>query len=123
MNILFATSEALPFIASGGLADVAGSLPAVLKEEGAECRVVLPLYSDIKEDLKNDLQYITHFNVPLGWRNQYCGLFQSEVNGIRYYFIDNEYYFKRQGLYGFFDDPERFIFFSKAVLELVAHID
>ena len=123
MNILFATSEALPFIASGGLADVAGSLPAVLKEEGAECRVVLPLYSDIKQELKDDLQYITHFNVPLGWRNQYCGLFQSEVNGIRYYFIDNEYYFKRNGLYGFFDDPERFTFFSKAILELVAHID
>lgn len=123
MNILYAASEALPFIASGGLADVAGSLPAALKKEGAECRVVMPLYSDIKQELRDRMTHVAHFNVPLAWRNQYCGLFEAEVNGVQYYLLDNEYYFKRSGIYGFFDDAERFVFFSKAILEMVAHID
>lgn len=123
MNILYAASEALPFIASGGLADVAGSLPAALKQEGAECRVVMPLYNDIKQELRDNMKYVSHFNVPLSWRNQYCGLFEAEANGVKYYLLDNEYYFKRHGIYGFYDDAERFVFFAKAVLEMVAHID
>lgn len=123
MKTLFATSEALPFIASGGLADVAGSLPRALKHSGAESRVVLPLYSSIKAEMRDTLEFVTHFNVPLGWRNQYCGLFQAEAGGTRYYFLDNEYYFKRNSLYGFDDDPERYIFFSKAVLEMISVID
>lgn len=123
MNILYAASEALPFIASGGLADVAGSLPTALRKEGAECRVVMPLYGDIKQELRNQMKYVTYFNVPLAWRNQYCGLFEAEVNGVTYYLLDNEYYFKRTGIYGFYDDAERFVFFSKAILEMVAHID
>lgn len=123
MKILYAASEALPFAASGGLADVAGSLPAALTREGAVCRVVLPLYSQISETFKNRMRYITHFNVPLSWRNQYCGLFEVEENGIRYYLLDNEYYFKRGGIYGFYDDAERFIFFSKAVLEMLTVLD
>ena len=123
MKILYAASEARPFIASGGLADVAGSLPSALNKEDAECRVVLPLYSDIRQELKDSMRYITHFNVPLSWRNQYCGLFEAEHDGIRYYFVDNEYYFKRSGIYGFYDDAERFVFFSKAVLEMLVRLD
>ncbi|MEA5010579.1 MAG: glycogen synthase GlgA [Angelakisella sp.] len=123
MKILYVASEARPFIASGGLADVAGSLPAALSKEGAECRVVLPLYADIRQEFKDSMRYITHFNVPLSWRNQYCGLFEAEQGGIKYYFLDNEYYFKRGGIYGFYDDAERFVFFSKAVLEMLVRID
>ncbi len=123
MDILFATSEALPFIASGGLADVAGSLPAAIKETGAECRVIMPLYGDIKEELREKMTFVTNFTVGLAWRNQYCGLFTAVENGVTYYFIDNEYYFKRSGIYGFFDDGERFVFFSKAILETLTHID
>ena len=123
MKILYAASEALPFVASGGLADVAGSLPKALQKEGAECRVVLPLYSGIKDSLRSQLRYVTHFNVPLSWRNQYCGLFTGEVDGVTYYLLDNEYYFKRGGIYGFYDDAERFVFFSKAVLEMLTVLD
>ena len=123
MKILYAASEALPFIASGGLADVAGSLPAALQKEGVECRVVLPLYSGIKPELREKLEYVTHFNVPLSWRNQYCGLFKADVDGVTYYLLDNEYYFKRDGIYGFYDDAERFVFFSKAVLEMLTVVD
>ena len=123
MKILYAASEALPFIASGGLADVAGSLPAALHKEGVECRVVLPLYSGIKPQLREKLEYVTHFNVPLSWRNQYCGLFKADVDGVTYYLLDNEYYFKRDGIYGFYDDAERFVFFSKAVLEMLTVVD
>ncbi len=124
MKILYAASEALPFAASGGLADVAGSLPAALTKEGAECRVVLPLYGQISEDLKSRMKYVTSFHVPLAWRSQYCGLFEAEAGGIRYYLLDNEYYFKRSGgIYGFFDDAERFAFFSKAILEMLTVVD
>ena len=123
MKILYAASEALPFIASGGLADVAGSLPAALQKEGVECRVVLPLYSGIKPQLREKLEYVTHFNVPLSWRNQYCGLFKAEVDGVIYYLLDNEYYFKRDGIYGFYDDAERFVFFSRAGLVMLTVLD
>ncbi|MEG1688023.1 MAG: glycogen/starch synthase, partial [Angelakisella sp.] len=87
-----------------------------LAKEGAECRVVMPLYSDIKKELRDSMHYVTHFNVPLAWRNQYCGLFESEVDGVKYYLLDNEYYFNRGGIYGFYDDAERFVFFAKAIL-------
>lgn len=124
MKILYCASEALPFIASGGLADVAGSLPAALNAAGHDCRVVMPLYSAIKPELREKLTYITNFYVPLNWRNQYCGIFEGEANGVKYYFIDNEYYFKRNnGIYSYYDDGERYTFFAKAILEMLLHID
>ncbi len=123
MNILYLTSEARPFIASGGLADVAGSLPKALCALGNECRVVLPLYGDIKQEWRDKMEFVRNFNVPLSWRNQYCGVFSLKHKGITFYFIDNEYYFKRSGLYGYYDDAERFAFFSKAAVELIGYID
>ncbi|MBQ4095661.1 MAG: glycogen synthase [Oscillospiraceae bacterium] len=123
MNILYCASEALPYIASGGLADVAGSLPAAINAEGHDCRVVIPYYSSIKPELKASLTYLTNFTVPVAWRNQYCGVFTGVANGVTYYLLDNEYYFSRNGIYGFYDDAERFIFFSRAILELLHYID
>ena len=123
MKVLYCSSEAVPFAASGGLGDVAGSLPAALCEEGVEVRVVMPLYGQTKEKYADQLEYVTNFNVLLGWRTQYCGVFKLEQNGVVYYFLDNEYYFKRKGLYGHYDDGERFAFFSKAILELLVNID
>ena len=123
MKILYAASEALPYVASGGLADVAGSLPRAIVESGADCRVVMPLYGSIRGELRDSLKYITNFFVPVSWRNQYCGVFEGEQNGVKYYLLDNEYYFKRQGIYGHFDDAERFAFFSRAILEMICHID
>lgn len=117
MKVLFATAEAAPFIRTGGLGDVAGALPQALKANGVEATVILPLYQDMKETYRNSLQFVGSTTVPLGWRNQYAGVFKSAVNGVVYYFIDNEYYFKRKGLYGHFDDGERFAFFSRAILE------
>ena len=121
MKILYAASEAGPYAKSGGLADVAGALPKALVRDGIDCRVIMPLYGDLK--FKDTLTYVTNFSVPVGWRSQYCGLFKAEVNGVTYYFLDNEYYFKRRGLYGFYDDGERFAFFSRAVLETLFYID
>lgn len=123
MNIIYTASEALPFIASGGLADVAGSLPKALNKSGNDCRVVIPMYSSIKPELKEQLTFITSFSVPVGWRNQYCGVFTAIVDGVIYYLLDNEFYFDRNGLYGFYDDAERYVFFSRAVLELLRYID
>ena len=105
MKILYAASEATPFAKSGGLADVAGSLPKALVKDGVDARVIMPLYGDLK--FRDKLEYVTNYSVPVGWRSQYCGLFKAEVNGVTYYFLDNEYYFKRRGLYGFYDDGER----------------
>lgn len=121
MNILYAASEAMPFAKSGGLADVAGSLPKALLADGVDARVVMPLYGDLK--LRDTLTYVTNFSVPVGWRSQYCGLFSAVQDGVTYYFLDNEYYFKRAGLYGFYDDGERFAFFSRAVLEMLFYLD
>ena len=121
MKILYAASEATPFAKSGGLADVAGSLPKALVKDGVDARVIMPLYGDLK--MRDKLEYVTNYSVPVGWRSQYCGLFKAEVNGVTYYFLDNEYYFKRRGLYGFYDDGERFAFFSRAVLETLFYID
>jgi starch synthase len=123
MKVLFAAGEALPFAATGGLADVAGSLPSAENANGCDTRVVIPLYSDIPEHFRQSFKFITSFYVPVAWRSQYCGLFEAEVDGLKYYLLDNEYYFKRQGIYGHYDDAERFAFFSRAVLELLKHID
>ena len=117
MRILYAASEANPFAKSGGLADVAGALPKALVKDGVDARVIMPLYGDLKH--REMLEYVTNYSVPVGWRSQYCGLFKAEVDGVTYYFLDNEYYFKRRGLYGFYDDGERFAFFSRAVLETI----
>ena len=117
MKVLFAASEASPFIRTGGLGDVMGALPQALGKLGVETAVVLPLYSDMKSEYRNSLKYVGNTTVFLGWRQQYAGVFMSRVNDVDYYFIDNEYYFKRNGIYGHFDDGERFAFFSKAVLE------
>ena len=123
MNVLFCASEASPFAASGGLGDVAGSLPRAVRNRKVACRVVLPLYGDMKQEYRDQLKYLTNFTVPVGWRNQYCGVFELTYDGVKYYFLDNEYYFKRTGLYGFYDDGERFAFFSRAILEMLFHID
>ncbi|MCL2630157.1 MAG: glycogen synthase GlgA [Firmicutes bacterium] len=119
MKILYATSEAVPFIKSGGLADVSGALPKELVKLKADIRVILPLYDDIPKEFKEKMVSVGSASVPLGWRNQYAGLFSLTLGGVMFYFVDNEYYFKRKGIYGFFDDGERFAFFSKAVLELM----
>lgn len=122
MNILFAVSECLPFAKTGGLADVAGSLPAELKKLGTRLAVIMPLYGSIPESYRSRMEYIDSFDVEVGWRRQYAGLKKLEEGGVDYYFIDNEYYFKRDTLYGFYDDGERFSFFSKAVLEAIPYL-
>ena len=123
MKVLYAASEALPFAASGGLADVAGSLPQALRKRLVGCRVVMPLYSTIKQELRDTMKFITNISVPVAWRRQYCGIFEAKYGGVTYYLLDNEYYFKREGLYGYYDDAERFAFFSRAILEIIPHID
>ena len=123
MKVLFATSEALPFAMSGGLADVSGALPKALRRRMIGARVVMPLYSSISEELREKMTFLCHFTVPVSWRRQYCGVFEAHLNGVIYYFIDNQYYFKREGLYGHYDDAERFAFFSRAVLEMLQYID
>jgi starch synthase len=123
MKVLYAASEALPFAASGGLADVAGSLPQALRKRLIGCRVVMPLYDTIKQELRDTMKFITNISVPVAWRRQYCGIFEAKYGGVTYYLLDNEYYFKRGGLYGYYDDAERFAFFSRAILEIIPHID
>lgn len=124
LKILYVASEATPFIATGGLADVAGSLPRAIRDRQHACRVVLPLYGVIKQELRDKMKFIASFYVPLSWRNQYCGVFEANYNGVKYYFLDNEYYFKREGnIYGFYDDAERFAFFSKAAVEMLQYVD
>ena len=122
MKILFVAAEAAPFVKVGGLGDVIGSLPKALQDENVEARVVLPLYSSIDRD-KYDLKYRQHIFINLGWRTVYCGIFETVVNGVTYYFIDNEQYFNRDSVYGQDDDGERFAFFSKAALEILPHVD
>ena len=116
MNVLFATSEAVPVAKTGGLADVAGALPKALEELGVHTAVVMPKYGLIKEEVLQSFTQIAQFEVAFGWRSQYVGLWKGVVDGVTYYLIDNEYYFKRGGLYGYGDDAERFVFFSVAVL-------
>lgn len=123
MKCLFCSSEANPFISTGGLGDVSGSLPKYLNKKNIDCRIILPLYSDIPYEFKKNFKYLKNFYVPVSWRNQYCGVFEYEYEKVKYYFLDNEYYFKRNGIYGHFDDAERFAFFSRAILEFIKHID
>lgn len=118
MQLFFAASEVAPFIKTGGLADVAGSLPNALAKLGHDVRVILPLYSAIPAQWRRQMTFLKRFHFPLSWRNAYCGLFSLEYQGLTYYFIDNEYYFQREGLYGQFDDGERFAYFSRAVVEV-----
>lgn len=122
MKILYATSECAPFIKTGGLADVSYALPKALAKSGIEVSVVMPYYKSIKEKFNERLEFVTHFNVPLSWRNIYCGIFKCTLSGVTYYFIDNEYYFLRGSVYGDYDDGERFAYFCKAVLEMLSHI-
>ncbi len=125
MKILFVGAEAVPFISTGGLGDVLGSLPQAIAsvDKKADVRVVLPLYQKIKEKFASELEYVGNTTVGLSWRNQYCGIYKCEFGGVTYYFIDNEYYFKRGSIYGDFDDAERFAFFGKAVLDIMPVID
>lgn len=124
MNILFATSEAAPFIKSGGLGDVAYALPLALsKKKGMNVRVILPLYPVIREKYGDKLSQIASFYLPLAWRRVYCGIFEYKENGITYLFVDNAYYFARTTIYGDMDDGERFAFFSKAILEMCNVLD
>ena len=123
MKVLYVASEALPFMASGGLGDVAGSLPQALRKRLIGCRVVMPLYDGIKQELKDTMTFITSISVPVAWRRQYCGIFEAKYKGVIYYLLDNQYYFKRDGIYGYYDDAERFAFFSRAVLEMIPYID
>ncbi|MBR5827191.1 MAG: glycogen synthase GlgA [Clostridia bacterium] len=123
MKVLYVTSEALPFMASGGLGDVAGSLPQALRKRLIGCRVVMPLYDTIKQELKDKMTFIANISVPVAWRRQYCGIFQAKHEGVIYYFIDNQYYFKRDTIYGHYDDAERFTFFARAVLEILPVVD
>ena len=122
-KILFVASEARPFIATGGLADVIGSLPQALAQDPTyDIRVVLPLYSNIKQEMRRKMSFLGNIYVPLAWRNQYCGIFRCKQDGVTYYFLDNEYYFKRNACYGFYDDGERFAFFSRGVMEFLPFI-
>jgi starch synthase len=123
MEILFASSEAYPFFTSGKLGDMTGSLAVALGRRNVSVRVILPLYQDMQAAWREKLKYLANFTVPVSWRSQYCGLFELVRQGVTYYFLDNEYYFKRNGFYGFYDDGERFCFFSRAILEAVAHLE
>ncbi len=120
--VLFVAAEAVPLIKTGGLGDVVGSLPKALKKQGGDVRIILPKCEDIPAHWQEKMIYRKNITVPLGWRRQYCGLFELEHEGLTYYFIDNEYYFKRRGLYGFADDAERFAFFCRAVLEAFPYL-
>lgn len=122
MQIVFASAECAPFVKTGGLGDVAGSLPAALVRAGAEVIVMVPKYATIKDEYKAQMQHFSDFYVSLGWRNEYCGLEKLEHDGVTYMFIDNERYFARDYPYGFFDDGERFAFFSKAITESLQHL-
>lgn len=122
MNILFASSEVAPFIKTGGLADVAGSLPQALARQGHDVRVILPLYERIGDEWRQQMTYLMNFNIHLAWRTPYCGIFELQRDGVTYYFVDNEYYFRRWDIYGHYDDAERFAFFSRAIIETPGHL-
>ncbi len=122
MKIVFAIAEADPFVKTGGLGEVGGSLPSALQRQGADVRVIMPKYSVIPEHFRNQLKPISSFYVRLAWRRQYCGLEELIYNGVHYYFIDNEYYFNRTKPYGEFDEAEQYAFFSRAVLESLIHL-
>ncbi|HZJ87092.1 MAG TPA: glycogen synthase GlgA [Erysipelothrix sp.] len=123
MKVLFVAGESVPFIKTGGLADVVGSLPSELKKEGVDVRVALPLYKDIPQKFKDQMVDITNFDVYMGWKTVYAGVKTLKHQGIQYYFIDNLEFFNRDGCYGYWDDGERFAFFSMAVIEMMERID
>ncbi|MCL2425791.1 MAG: glycogen synthase [Oscillospiraceae bacterium] len=123
MKVLYAASEARPFVASGGLADVAGSLPQSLVRKGVDCRVVIPLYSIISDELRANIKFVMEFEIYVAWRSRSCVVYESVYNGVTYYFIENDYYFARDTLYEEFDNAERFAFFCRAVLEMLPRID
>ena len=123
-KIMFVGSEVMPYAATGGLGDVLGSLPKELASLGdIDCRLVMPLYSAVDEATRAKLTYVKSFEVELSWRKLYCGIFELKENGVTYYFLDNEYYFKRDSLYGQYDDGERYAFFCAATLKLMQVID
>lgn len=125
-KIVFVASEAQPFFASGGLGDVIGSLPNRIYKNSKEqfsIKVILPLYSKLNQAFRNKLVYVGHTTTKLSWRNQYCGIYKYEYKGVTYYFIDNEYYFRRENFYGYFDDAERFAFFSKAAIDVMIYLN
>ena len=122
-KLLFIGAEVMPFAATGGLGDVMGSLPAALAAEGCDVRVVLPLYEMVSADWRKKMKQVAVFDVNLAWRKLYCGAFELTHKGVTYYFLDNEYYFKRPGLYGFYDDGERYAYFCMAALELLAKVN
>jgi len=123
-NVLFVASECTPFIKTGGLADVVGSLPQALKEnEQIDVQVILPLYDEISEEWKSQMHLFASIDVPLGWRNQEASIYKLIYNKITYYFISNDFYFTRKGVYGYYDDGERFVFFSRAVIEALSHLE
>ena len=123
LRVLFAAAEAAPFCKTGGLGDVAGSLPPMLRRAGCKVAVILPKYSTIAEEYRSRMTHVCDFYVPLAWRNVYCGVEHLRLQETDFYFVDNEHYFARDGLYGYFDDAERFAFFSKAILEAIEHVD
>lgn len=123
MKVLFVASEAYPFIKTGGLGDVAYALPKALRKLGIDARVIMPKYSGIPSSFKNCMEDIAKFSVTVGWRNQYCGLEYLTYDELPYYFIDNEYYYNRSEVYGYYDDGERFSYFSKAILESIKHME
>lgn len=123
MNVLFVASEVVPFVKTGGLADVIGSLPNALIEQGAAVRVILPKYEDIPDRYKDQMVTLHILEVQLGYRTQYCGIQELKIDGLHYYFIDNEFYFRRKGIYGYGDDAERFVFFCRAVMEALPLLD
>ena len=123
LKVLFAAAEAAPFAKTGGLADVVGTLPRALVKAKVDARIIVPLYGDISEKFRSQMRPVTSETVQLGWRKQYCGLFEMQHEGVTIYFVDNEYYFRRKGLYNFYDEAERFGFFSKAVLDVIPRLD
>ena len=122
-NVLIISSEGVPFAKSGGLGDVIGALPKELKAQGVNVRVILPLYKTVKDTYGDQLKFIESYGVNLSWRVEHCGLFETEYEGVTFYFIDNEKYYRRDSFYGYGDDAERFAFFSKAVLESIPHME
>jgi starch synthase len=123
IKVLFAAAEAVPFAKTGGLADIVGTLPRALKKLKVDARVIVPLYGDVPESFRSQLKLVSTETVQLGWRRQHCGLFELQYEGVTVYFIDNEYYFRRKGLYNFYDEAERFGFFSKAVLDVLPRLN
>lgn len=123
LKVLIAAAEAAPFAKTGGLGDVIGSLPKELKKWNVDVRVIMPKYQDLPKELSSQMKLVNRFTVSVGWRQQYCGIETMQYDGVTFYFVDNQYYFKRYGFYGYHDDGERFSYFNKAVLEALQHIE